>query len=907
MATKPGNIGKARCKVMLLPKSPFAGVPRQEWGYFFTQDNINAMTIEEQKIVALPPPVSGFRLAERLENYDNFIVDANDVRLEEATASGAAGTITPNIDDAAKQKSDLAIRRRNIDATKREFFTWKTHTPIVTPTAGRDAPLLFQDMLNTSNNQPKWTYNIIPKPDGNKTNEILTPFMTQACKDPRIPIHWGLQTLHPIATGQPFEVLFYHTDQVHTVAPEAPAQTVKWHLDEKPFNLNLTSRAYFAIKFGDAPQYFMLLFVQGSRPLFLQVNKDRARILDVFDDINSDALFTPDNQWFQCRVEPVKSGFLVSLSGQQFVAPWAIQSPSSQFPYIMRQGRIEVFSGNVTAGVAFRPIQYEPIDFFSTPSNLLTRSNGDTRDVTVTTSIKGIADSQGRLSKDKDGNSVIFAVDAEKVEGDSLGQVRSVIKDLAKDPATIPDLPGERKIKISMVELPDPNKQAPPPGKPATPDGALNAISKKAYQIKVGLVTADMRQPNGYVVENGKSPYIWQARAELPMVDPTGDTDTGIDISCDVKEVDLNFNSTSLNELNHSGTIKVFNRPKATGGSGIDYYGYIDRAVYFRIDAWFEGGQGHDPLGDNRQVFEGMSVQATVDRKAEHEIVTFKIEDYMNALEGGKFVLSPYYDGMKAKAAIKDIAKLAGLPENRIFADDKPIPTPVPRDPKEYGLPFSNPFQEPQFRFKDGSSYKAAIVKIAQLDGKTVYFDNKGRFHYDTIAGGTTGPARPTPKVNFFSSPKNAASGKFVVWNVRSYSRQINDTYNVIQVSTVDRDTGDPIHIADANESALHDPQATGYLGYRKHLIIREPALGGVAAAIRYFMTYRDIIFKPPMTARLELYGYSGIKPLDVISIDGDPIRILNISSHINAQENTYWMNLEGEWFFPTGKMPQVP
>jgi hypothetical protein len=338
----------------------------------------------------------------------------------------------------------------------------------------------------------------------------------------------------------------------------------------------------------------------------------------------------------------------------------------------------------------------------------------------------------------------------------------------------------------------------------------------------------------------------------------------------------------------------MINRPNL----GIDWRTYTNRAVYFRISAWWANGVGQDPGVGKRQIFEGMSVGATVETKAELETVTFKLEDYMNALEGGKFVLSPYYDGMNASKAVRDIVKQLGVADSKILAGDTAISS-TKNDPNEYVLPFANPFEQPQFRFPDGSSYKAAVIKIATLDGKTVYFDAKGNFHYDPIPGGVFGGAQNVTIVeNFFTSPRAASSNKQVVWNMSSFTRAVNDTYNVISVKTVDKDTGALITLADANDASNNDPQAEGYLGYRKHLMINESALGSVSAAGKYINTYRERVFIPPLTARFETYGYTGLKPLDTITLDGSPVRVLNISRTFNAQENQYWMNVEGEWFF---------
>jgi hypothetical protein len=57
----------------------------------------------------------------------------------------------------------------------------------------------------------------------------------------------------------------------------------------------------------------------------------------------------------------------------------------------------------------------------------------------------------------------------------------------------------------------------------------------------------------------------------------------------------------------------------------------------------------------------------------------------------------------------------------------------------------------------------------------------------------------------------------------------------------------------------------------------------------------------PPLVAKFEAYGRSDIKPMDMITLDGQQMRIMNIQTHINKAENTYYQNIEGEWFFSIG------
>ena len=129
-----------------------------------------------------------------------------------------------------------------------------------------------------------------------------------------------------------------------------------------------------------------------------------------------------------------------------------------------------------------------------------------------------------------------------------------------------------------------------------------------------------------------------------------------------------------------------------------------------------------------------------------------------------------------------------------------------------------------------------------------------------------------------------------------SYDRLINDVYNQIRLRTVTKRSQNQMAIGHTHRVSIFDPTAEGYLGYKKSLFIDEAALGSVDALFRYMYALRARVFIPPVTTRFEMYGRPGLKPMDVISIDGKFMRIMNLSLHLSATENQFWMNVEGEW-----------
>jgi len=896
MSFDAANIGKARLQVLFLPNSPFNVIPQQEFAYYFTEDNLGSMA--HDKISAVPTPFNGFRLAEKLDNYDNYLIDMDSVYLEDATVE--VDGISIPVNDDAVQNAFIASERRPKSGSQKEFFTWAVDENFfqsVGSGEGADdsnansenpAPVSFRAAKLRTDNTPTWTYNLKVKPGSGDNASALSPFMMRSAPSQKKSVHWGVTMVSALARNQPFEILFYHEGQVQTVAE----QSAKLKPRYLGIDIDLTKKAYFCLEIGKGTETnLLILFVQDFPPRMYRLggnSKARfATLIGQFDNFSGEKLFDPENSYVTLKIEPVASGMVIT-SNQFGDRPWIVNG-STEDPLFVGEGQLSLYSGNVQAGFLLRPVQYELSGQFETPEETVIKLTGDSRKPLCTTAIKGFGEDQQGQSKGADDGDPpeVHAVDSETVNGT---KVKTFIEEQAQK---APLQNGKRKIKIKLITVED-EEEDPAEG----PPNEESFVKKTKYKALVTMESTSLRQGNGYVIKNARSPYIWQLRFELEQKSEGQDTGGGTDISCYVLSCDLANNSTNYNELSHTGTLKILNKPRSAGS--IDFRGYTNRAVYVRILAWWDNGAGHDPGADERAVFEGMTVGASVETTRELETVTFKLEDYMNALEGGKFILSPYYDGMAAPLAVKDIAKQSGLAESKILGGDKPLGESDPDT--SFVLPFNSPFEEPQFRFKDGSSYKAAIVRIASLDGKTVYFDNKGNFHYDPIPGGIFGDENQTPTVEFYTSVSAAPSGKQVAWNLSSFSRMINDTYNVLQVSTISKDTGQPVHIADANSASIFNPSAEGYLGFRKHLLIKDPSLGSVSAAGRYFQNYRQRIFIPPITVRFETYGYSGLKPLDTISLDGQKMRILNLQRKLDAKDNNYWMTVEGEWFFSAGK-----
>ncbi len=902
-----GNIGRARIKVSLLNKSPFAGQPKQEVAHYFSPDNVSPLS--PYNVETVPSPINGLRLTESLNNYDNFLSDG-DYYIDEATyaqtvtytddsgspsSSGSATqTVTTNVDvdpsanARIKQLQDdqasASASQKATNASQKNFFTWILSNPMFKDSP---PPQKFSEPPKIDN-VPAWSLVALPRPGGDGKVQMLTPFMRKSPPDRKSPIHWGCKMKHPIAQNQPFELLFYYCQRDPAVADQGPKLTPIFNFlaenGQTQLDLSLHNSIYIAVEFGlgDPQHHFLLIFQSEQAPALFQIDGKNAVRKATFGKFNSSIVFDPSHKYFTVKIEPV-AGALIIRSNVFSETPWVIATPPDR-PMFIGKGNIGVYSGNVQAGFAMRPVQYETYGDFSTPETEFTILASGAKPKCSTT-VKGPGTVQQNMSYTSSGDPEVSMTDTEKVNGQNA---RTFVE--AYSGQTGRDGGVNRKINISTREITPSNQ------------GSGSASPTKTYTSTVTMESSDVTQGGGYIVKSGRSPYIWLARCE---VDPAKGEDPNCagdecDISCDVMSIDLNHNAVSYNELSHTGTMRVLNKVSNRINGKVDYRKYTNRAVYIRIEAWWEIGVGHDPGAGDRNIFEGICYGGTVETRAENEIITFKLEDYMSALSGSKFVLCPPYDGMAASLAVRDIVLQMGFPDSKILTGNTSI---AQADlTNDLGLSFAHIHQEPLFRFNDGTSYKDGILKIAKLQMRTIYFDRFGNFHYDVLPGGIFTDPNAAPSIEFFSSQVTGnlfalPTLKRIAWNMVSFTTLVGDVYNVVQINSVDKITRAYLSAGIAYKEGISDPTARGFLGYRKHLMISDPVYGDVGAVNRAVMEYASRVFIPPISARFEIYGYTGMKPLDIIALDGQRLRVMNMTTHLSAAENTYWQTIEGEWF----------
>jgi hypothetical protein len=210
MGYEASNIGFPRLEVQILSGSPFNTIPKQEFGNYFTIDNIESL-ISPKNLYAFPPPIWGLRLSEKCENYDNFLIDQDWVKLEEAKPDVSLGI------NSVSGSSQVLANQASLSSDMRNFFTWTIADNIY-----RKLGLRFSEMLSSSDpDQARWIYKSKPKPDSDNQSQVLCPFMSQASQSSTQSIHWGVKKTDSIPYGMPFEILYFHENEEFSIATKA--------------------------------------------------------------------------------------------------------------------------------------------------------------------------------------------------------------------------------------------------------------------------------------------------------------------------------------------------------------------------------------------------------------------------------------------------------------------------------------------------------------------------------------------------------------------------------------------------------------------------------------------------------------------------------------------------------------
>jgi hypothetical protein len=463
-----------------------------------------------------------------------------------------------------------------------------------------------------------------------------------------------------------------------------------------------------------------------------------------------------------------------------------------------------------------------------------------------------------------------------------------------------------------------------------------------------GTVTSDsILSDDEWIVNSCKTPILTSIRlvGEVNDDEPRwadGTTSSGYDglpnpsaphfrdVSHHVTSYNENWSSSDFYEIEHTGTINFLLKEVAIDVNGVitsfDDSEYLkslqDKSFYIEVWAGYEPlgvtGKEYTQMNGFYKLFTGICYGGMVDKTQSREMMTCKIHDYKKILQDQKFFNSPFFDGMRDVNAVLEIMNMAGF-RSKGPAD----PGKYLRDMKEddfstpiyyttsdgrffidnkYALPSSyRRIEQAFFKFEAGSTLYDGIIKIAHNASKLFYFDQHGVAHFESyldlernrILGGEEGQG--AGGLFAFTSNHTLYDGQ-LIYNKLEKQFRVEDVHNHLKIMSATPNK-EILFADDLRWESLDDPTQEGFLGYKKLFYQRAGFLGS-EGAVRKLIDFYRVMFRPEVFVKFETHGIP-IRATDHIWVDNEFLRVSKVTHNIDAKENKWWMNVEGERMQP--------
>jgi hypothetical protein len=378
----------------------------------------------------------------------------------------------------------------------------------------------------------------------------------------------------------------------------------------------------------------------------------------------------------------------------------------------------------------------------------------------------------------------------------------------------------------------------------------------------------------------------------------------------------------------------------------------IDKTFYLTIAYWWEIGVGIRQMPGNELnppespddpmliQMTGLAYGGKVEIENNKQIFRFHVLDYSDILAQQPIMNSPFFDAVPDVVAIHELAKMAGFDDDRNKQpriDRRPLGFIQRAIEEEKKNPESTKFvyngekvrcdafalkgsyadiANPAMKFDNLKPYLDCMREIAQQAQSTLYFDRWGVLRYETLPAilvtFENNEKDIEPKMDFTTTPfirdfDPREHVAHLVYQVVGFERSVQDCINQIVIVSAGNDVvrdeenkplGGFIIEGYTFYEQLVDPNAEGFIGYRKPFAQMDGFFGGVEQVRRAVRNYARMKY-PPIVVTFETYGVPGLKALDIITLDGQKMWIKEVSHEIDPEHNRWWMTITGEWFKP--------
>ena len=394
---------------------------------------------------------------------------------------------------------------------------------------------------------------------------------------------------------------------------------------------------------------------------------------------------------------------------------------------------------------------------------------------------------------------------------------------------------------------------------------------------------------------------------------------------------------------------------------------------YDTFHPYFDGGVTNVATQEAENpflAFTGLCNQVDYTIKDSYIEVNMRLQDYKKILDDTVFLNSAFYDAVRDYNAVYDVLSQCGLRSSGADAIEGDLPLDLlsimlskeTNIESTDGVPFVwkgntyyyfnyilpgayDTLNSPKFKPALGSNVSSFVDSIAQISGKTFFFDRFGIAHFDIppdeIEYLNNNSSRRynssssvwNPKIkykhasddeiwDFYTSIdyRKFNSPKFKIWNVVSannfkFNKKVSDIFNEIRVMSTSPDMKLML-MAHTNINSIYDPTSPGFLGYRK-IFLQQNGVFGSKEALEKILNYYTMFFNPPLFCSFTVPGRVGVMPNQFFRLhhssysvedkEGNPTKIsayivgiiTDVTNSIDKSNNTWVTDITGRYMYP--------
>jgi hypothetical protein len=318
--------------------------------------------------------------------------------------------------------------------------------------------------------------------------------------------------------------------------------------------------------------------------------------------------------------------------------------------------------------------------------------------------------------------------------------------------------------------------------------------------------------------------------------------------------------------------------------------------------------------------FTGITDKRSMEMSSQRDQCSITCVEFMSLLDYMYYTSSPFFDGMSLPYAIAHVLERAGfsalssIPSGFAYqiTDDALAVRAL-----SMNLPDSGRFTQPLMKFNSGTTLMNIIKQFVERFQMVFRCSPTGTFLLDTVPGAidivnnpsqdnednASGDIRFMPtndlpvKDEFkFTSFPNEDNIHNTLLSKKVLSLKNSSWHNVISILVEDRFTGAVHAVQDGDPDSILNPEVENFLGYMRVYFSKKSALGGKAEAVNLIEKQKKIMMRPVVICSVTMMGRKDLKPLDLIKIDNNNYRVLEIRGQMQAQPVPKWtMEVTGE------------